>query len=179
VIRTRAIADTSGIDAQIKLLDEHDKIVAAAGQRAYNRVAPEALAELRQEPPKARRPIEWTSDRQRKKVMILYRELGIKEWTRTHALSQAWIMRSVIDGKVFRIELENPSPIAKFVYGSMAKTRASALRFKQKFHTNTGWQDATTTGAKWTQAMIDEFRKEYRQEIKVRMRAYTGRTRRR
>jgi hypothetical protein len=173
MIRTKATADTSGIDATIALLQDHDKVVATAGNRAYNRVAPEALAELRKEPGEAKKPIEWTSLKQRRYVMAMYREQGITEYTRSHKLSQSWIVSSLIEGKVFRIIFENTAPQAKFVYGSLAQNRVTALRFKQKFHTNTGWQDATDTATKWTRAMIEEFRREYKLEIQVRRRAYT------
>lgn len=179
MIRTKAVTDTSPVDATIAILEDHTKIVAETAQRVHDRMAPEALAELHKEPGEAKQPIEWQSDKQRKFVMAMYREKGITKYTRTHQLSQAWTIVTIPEGKVFRIVFENPAPQAKFVYGSLAQDRAAALRFKQRMHTNTGWQDATDTASKWTRAMISEFRKEYKLEIQVRRRAYTrGRKRR-
>lgn len=183
MIRARAIADTTGIDATIALLDDHSKVIAAAGQRAYDRVAPQALAELQKEPGEVKYTkdgkLDWASEKQRKFVMAMYREKGIEKYTRTHQLSQGWTVVATTEGGVFRIVIENPAPQAKFVYGSLAQDRAAALRFKQRFHTNTGWQDATDTVKKWTDAMIEAFRKEYKLEIQVRRRAYTKGSKRR
>jgi hypothetical protein len=179
MIRTKATADTSGIDGTIAMLKDHAKVIAAAGQRAHARVAPQALAELRQEPGEPKRPIEWASERQRKFVMAMYREKGIERYERSHALSQGWTFLAFTEGRIFKTVIENPAPQAKYVYGSMAQNRAAALRFKQKMHTNTGWQDATDTASKWTREMIDAFREEYKLEIQVRRRAYTKGTRRR
>jgi hypothetical protein len=179
MIRTTATADTSGIDAFKQLLDDQPKIVAEVGQRVYNRHAPEALNELRKEPGAVKKPIQWTSERQRKFVMAARREKSITgDYERTHELSQGWTIRAITEGVTFRIIFENPSPAAKFVYGSMAQNKAAALRFKQKFHSNTGWLDAAETGAKWTKVMMDDFRQEYKLEVTVRRRAYTRGTKR-
>ena len=179
MIRTHAAANTSPIDATIAMLEDHTRIIAAVGQRVHDRVAPEALAELRREPGPAKQPIEWESDKQRRYVMMVYREKGITEYSRSHKLSQGWIVKTLTEGRVFRIEMENPAPQAKFVYGSLAQNRAAALRFKQRFHTNTGWQDATDAASKWTRIMIEEFRKEHKLELQVRRRAYTKGSKRR
>jgi len=179
MIRTKASADTTAIDGTIAMLKDQPKIIAAAGKRAHDKIAPQALAELRKEPPPAERPIEWASEKQRRFVMAMYREKGIEKYERTHQLSESWKFLALTEGRVFRVEIENPAPQAKFVYGSMAQNRAAALRFKQKMHSNTGWQDVTDTATKWTRALIDEFRKEYKLEIQVRRRAYTKGSRRR
>lgn len=178
-IRTKAIADTSGIDGTIAMLKDSPKMIAAAGNRAHDKIAPQALAELQKEPGPVKEPIEWASERQRKFVMAMYREKGIEKYERTHQLSQGWTFLSFTEGRVFRVEIENPAPQAKFVYGSMAQNRVAALRFKQAMHSNTGWQDVTDTATKWTRAMIDAFREEYKLELQVRRRAYTKGTRRR
>lgn len=178
MIRSKGIADTGGIDGTIAMLKDHARIVATAGQRAHDKVAPLALAELRKEPPPAKQPIEWASERQRRFVMAMYREKGIEKYERSHRLSESWTFLAITEGRIFRVEIENPAPQAKFVYGSMAQNRAAALRFKQKMHSSTGWIDATDAATKWTKAMIEEFRKEYKLEIQFRRRAYTKGTRR-
>jgi hypothetical protein len=179
MIRTKASADTSSIDGTIAMLKDHTKIVTAAGQRAHDKVAPQALAELRKEPPPVKEPIVWQSEKQRKFVMAMYREKGIERYERTHRLSQGWTFLALTVGRVFKVEIENAAPQAKFVYGSLAQNRVAALRFKQKMHTNTQWLDATDVATKWTRAMIDAFKEEYKLEIDVRRRAYTKGSRRR
>jgi hypothetical protein len=178
-IRTKAIADTSGIDGTIAMLKDQPKIIAAAGKRAHDTIAPQALAELRKEPGPVKEPIVWASERQRKFVMAMYREKGIEKYERSHKLSQGWTFLAFTEGRVFKTVIENPAEAARYVYGSMAQNRAAALRFKQAMHSNTGWQDVTDTATKWTKAMIDAFRVEYKLEIQVRRRAYTKGSRRR
>lgn len=180
MIRTHATVNTNPIDATIALVRDHTKILQAAGQRAHDRVAPEALADLRREPGPVKQPIVWASDAQRRYVMMIYRQKGIKDgYERSHQLSQAWTFVAVFEGQIFRAVIENPAPQAKFVYGSLAQSRAAALRFKQKMHAATGWQDATDTATKWTRTLLEVFRKEYTQEIRVRRRAYTQGSKRR
>jgi hypothetical protein len=173
MIRNKASADTSPIDGQIAMLKDHAKLVEAAGQRAYDKIAPQALEELRREPGPVKQPVQWTSDDQRIAVMIKYREQGIEKYERSHKLSQSWTFIVFTEGRIFKAVMENPAPQAKFVYGSMAQNRVAALRFKQIMHSNTGWQDITDTATKWTRALLDAFREEYKLEVQVRRRAYT------
>ncbi|MDC6657679.1 hypothetical protein OEZ74_25740, partial [Leclercia adecarboxylata] len=137
MIRSHATANTSPIDATIALPPDHAKILQAAGHRAHDRVAPEALAELRREPGPVKQPVQWESDKQRRYVMMLYKQEGIEKWDRSHQLSQAWTFVAVFEGQVFKAVIENPAPMAKYVYGSLAQNRAAALRFKQRMHTAT------------------------------------------
>lgn len=180
MIRTTATADTSGIDSLLDLLEAQDTMVAAIGQRVYDRHAPDALAELRKEPGAVKKPIQWTSDKQRKFVMAMLRKDNPDgtEYPRTHALSQGWVVKSSTQGNVFSITFENPAPEAKFVYGSMAKNVNAAARFQQRFHIATGWQAASPIATRWTEVMIADFRNEWKREVQVRRRAYTKGTRR-
>lgn len=182
MIRQTATTDTSSIDAQMALLESHDKVVAETGQAVVNRHAPDALAEFKKEPGPVKKnsqgKIDWTSDKQRIKVMILRREKGIKgDYERSHELSEGWTITAKIDGAIFKIVIQNPSPIAKFVYGSLAQDQAAAKRFQQQFHINTGWQAASEIATRWTKIMLDSFKELYREKIVVKRRAYTGRTR--
>lgn len=173
MIRSKATADTSPINGTIAMLKDHAKVIEAAGKRAHDKIAPDALAELRREPGPVKKPMEWESDNQRKYVMMMYREKGIEKYERSHKLSQGWTFLAFVEGRIFKTVIENAADAARYVYGSMAKNRAAALRFKQIMHKNTGWLDATDVATKWTRVMIEEFRKEYKLEIQVRRRAYT------
>lgn len=182
MIRTKATADTSAIDGLIDLLEDQDKMIAEVGQRVYERHIPELLAKLSREPGKVKKPIEWTSDKQRIAVIIKYKEMGITEWQRGmdgERLSQQWEATMKIEGGVFTMTIQNRSSISKFVYGSLAKDKTAALRFKQKFHANTGWLDAQPEVQEGIRAMLDDFGREFKQEARTRVRAYTKGSRRR
>lgn len=74
---------------------------------------------LQTEPGPPQYPIRWKSERQRRFVMWLLRTLGNLPYVRTHALSQAWIVRVLFNQKDRggTVELSNPAEAAPFVYG--------------------------------------------------------------
>lgn len=174
MIRRTVTSDTGGLDAQMNMLVNHDEVVATAGQKAYDDAAPAALSILRKEPPPAKQPIEWENDKQRIAVMIKYRKMGIEKWERGKhkpSLSEQWEITAKTLQGVFTFIVFNPSSIAKYVYGSMAKKGGG--RFQQKFHKATGWFLASETGQKVIKMMNAAFRRFYRQEVIIRSRAYT------
>lgn len=179
MIRSTATVDTSGIDALIDLVESQDKMVATVGQRVYDRLAPEALSELRHEPGKPKYPLQWTSDKQRKFVMAMLRKDNNLPYPRTGKLAQGWTIKvSDPSGGVFAIVIENPAPAAKFVYGSLAKDANAAKRFQQKFHAETGWRAMSPVVARISDDFVAAFRQEWKTEIQTRRRAFTKGTRR-
>lgn len=182
MIRTTTKIDTSGIDAFKQMLDNHAAVVAAVGQRVYDRHAPELLNSLQQEPGAVKYTnngkLDWTSDRQRKFVMAMYREKGIDKYERTGKLAQGWMVKMVTEGGVLRFVVENPAPQAKFVYGSMAKDVSAAKRFQQRFHQATGWQTVSPVVAAWMERVNAAFKDEFKQAFTTQRRAYTKGTRR-
>lgn len=180
MIRRTATSDTSALDAQINMLTRHEEVVAAAGQKAYDETAPKALALLRQEPGPVKYTndgkLDWTSDSQRIAVMIKYRKMGIEKWERgKHGkrLSEQWEITAKTEQGVFTFTVFNPSSIAKFVYGSMAKNANAASRFQQRFHRATGWLNASEEGQKVVVMLNAAFKRFYRLEVVTRTRAYT------
>ena len=132
-------------------LDDFENFVQgidAVNQQILNEVrdeiAPDALQELSVDAPPVARPIQWTSDKQRKFVMAKLKRENNLPYRRTGRLRNAW----VVEVRGNAIVIENPSAISKFVYGSLAQNRSAALRFQQGFHANTGWQPATDTAKK-------------------------------
>lgn len=183
MIRNTTTSDTSALDAQINLMTNHDEVVAAAGQKAYDDAAPAALAILRKEPGpvkyNSKGKLDWESDKQRIAVMIKYRDAGIEKWERGQQgkrLSEQWEITIKTQAGVFSFTVFNPSPVAKFVYGSLAKKGGG--RFQQRFHKTTGWFNASEEGKKVIKMLNDAFARFYRLEYRTRSRAYTKGTRR-
>lgn len=122
------------------------------------------LRQLKKEPPPAKRPIQWTSERQRRYVMMLLTRLAEENgdddigYKRTHKLRDGW--RYSIETKGYRmtITVENTAeaydPIkgeyrkyAPFVIGNygVGISPRSVKRYEkpiQQFHLNTGWKPA-------------------------------------
>jgi hypothetical protein len=177
MIRLKNTVDLTPLDNLIDAVSNADSIMQGVGQAVYDQWANQMLAELRTEPGAAKKPIQWTSDKQRRYVMAKLREEDNLPYKRTHQLSEGWESSYVLEGNGIVIIVRNPAPSAKFVYGSLAKNPAQALRFQQQFHRNTGWQFARNTVYLWLEVMDKAFRREFALALinasKGRTRAYT------
>jgi hypothetical protein len=83
-------------------------------------------------PGKVKRPIRWTSEKQRRAYFATDGFGAGIPYKRTGRLPAAWRVESAIGPGGLTISITNPSKAAPFVYG----------RWKQQFHTDTGWPDA-------------------------------------
>ena len=181
VIRIRLEADTNAIEGQIAFLEAQNEIVDEILENVVEALAPTALAALRRQPGPVKRPIQWTSERQRRAYFATNGFGAGIPYRRKGKLAAAWIME-VRDKSIV---IENPSRIAKYVYGSLAQDRSAALRFRQRFHSNTGWQPATDTAAEFLDASDKLFRNKYDEKVgeagraTTKRRAFTSGTRRR
>ena len=184
VIRIRLEADTNAIEGQIAFLEAQNEIVDEILENVVEALAPTALAALRRVPPVKRFPIgefPWTSRKQQIAVIIKLRKANNLPSRRSGKLAAAWIME-VRDKSIV---IENPSRIAKYVYGSLAQDRTAALRFQQRFHAIIGWQPATDTAAEFLDASDKLFRNKYDEKVgevgraTTKRRAFTSGTRRR
>lgn len=142
-----AVYDNGLIDAYADLADESADFVNVVTNQVVNDTADEVLADFRREPGGVRRPIIWTSAKQRRYVMWAIRQgLITAPYVRDHSLSRGWEMKVVYTpGELSRIELDNPSDIATFVYG---------LR-QQQWHRATGWLYAPDEMAIWSDILVD------------------------
>jgi hypothetical protein len=175
VIRNKTTIDLEPLEDVADFLDNFDEVVRDVGQRVVDEWAPELLTELRVTPGKPKYPIEWTSERQRKKVMADLRAKDNLPYQRSDELPNAWeVVNTSTDG-AFSILVINRSSKAKFVYGSLARNVEAARRFQQKFHINTGWQFARNTVFVWLDVMETAFRREIIDvsQSSTRRRAYT------
>lgn len=83
-------------------------------------------------PGPAKKPIQWTSEKQRKAFFATDGFGHGIPYKRTGRLPAAWRVETVSHANGITISVVNDSKAAPFVYG----------RWKQQFHTNTGWPDA-------------------------------------
>jgi hypothetical protein len=90
---------------------------------------------LAQEAPPVKRPIEWTSEKQRRAYFATNGFGSGIPYRRTGKLNRAWVTSATPTGNGAVIVLSNEAPIAKYVYGMFG-----APKPQQGFHRNTGWQ---------------------------------------
>lgn len=108
-----------------------------ARQSVFTNIVPfiERRVELqlrRNVPGPAKKPIQWTSEKQRKAYFATDGFGHGIPYKRTGQLPAAWEVLTQVRDTGLTISIVNESPSAPFVYG----------RWKQQFHTNTGWPDA-------------------------------------
>lgn len=164
MIRLTNFAEIEAIDDledMVESVDIANKIIL---DEVHDELEAEILADLRQEPGRVRYPIQWTSERQRRAYFATNGFGSGIPYKRTGKLAQAWVVE--IRGSA--IVIENPSDAAKYVYGSNAQNRSAALRFKQRFHSNTGWYTATDKVGAW----VDEITELYLEKFDDRLAKY-------
>lgn len=102
-------------------------------------VSKEVDIRLRQEPPPAKKPIEWTSRKQQRYVIAKLRREGNLPYRRTHRLAHGWHVIGEYDQGLTAIHLYNDNPVTGYVYGGSD----DAGYHQQQFHINTGWPNVT------------------------------------
>jgi len=142
--------DTKGLQQSIeKELDRLPSVIHAATIKAVQDLQP-----LRDEFAKSvgavKRPIEWTSEKQRKAFFATDGFGAGIPYKRTGKLQAGWGLLAVqnLDGST--LILQNMAEAAKYVYGFFGQRRP-----QQQFHRNTGWQTVKKTQDKTVRKMID------------------------
>lgn len=176
-----ATFNSKPIDDLIAYMDGFQQVANEEMDAALAVIVPPALNELSHEPGPVKYPIEWTSEKQRRAFFATNgfgRGIGA---ARTHDLSQSWGIVKTALGNDIVVAFDNPQPYAKFVYGSLSKTNPGL--HQQRFHVNTGWQQAADTVDFWMVALIEQFTANMRARLgemagntTVRQRAFTGRS---
>lgn len=142
MIRATSISNTEGIDNLVAALN--GPLVEEIGAQVFSEIELDLAAELTQEPPPIRRGVfkQYATPKQLRYVMAKIRR---GEWTgRTGATSAGWSISYTVSGGSFTMVVMNDEPHARFVYGSLAlSSGANPLRFQQRFHTVTGWPQAS------------------------------------
>jgi hypothetical protein len=165
MIKVTAKIIRSGLDA---ILDELIPFVlpVRVGKRVFETIEQPFLADLQRIPGPVARPIEWTSEKQRRAFFATNgfgRGIPTK---RIGRMARAWVVRSAIQAGRFRIIAENPIPESKFVYGFVsASSLSEAQKPQQRFHRNTGWHSAYSVSQRWMNTTKQEIRKEVQNEV--------------
>lgn len=170
------ISDFESFDRVIDCLDhQYDatkdfrRIAQELGRELEEFYIKPLIHDLQYYPPEPNGKIDWTSDKQRKYVMMLLRrkakdegrEPGDIKYRRTYKLRDSWHYEVKVSmGKkgIIRVRLYNDAesydPIkgettqyAKFVQGAFGVGRSATSvrryrKYMQKFHRDTGWREA-------------------------------------
>lgn len=152
---------TDPIDATREKIRELNTQSNIAMREAVEENKPFALEELQAEPGKPKYPIEWTSEKQRRYVMgyVLERDENgeIIPYQRTGDLARGWELRYIRTPEGGAFIFRNETPYVRFVGGSLARSLDSATRFKQQFHSNTGWQTYKLTVDFWSDSITETY----------------------
>lgn len=171
MIKFTNFAEIEAIDELEDLANLMEAVNLDILEEVHDELKSEILSDLAQEPGRVRYPIQWTSERQRRAFFATDGFGGGIPYRRTHKLSNAW----VVEVRGHAIVIENPSDASKYVYGSLAQNRSAALRFKQRFHSNTGWQTATDTVSQWMDEITALYLDKFDERLSKYAKSKTGR----
>ena len=141
------VTDPALIEAYTYLCEHVPEFVNTVTEQVASETGPELLKDFQQEPPPVKTPIHWTSDAQRRYVMMMKRKgLIPSPYVRTHAITLGFQMAiTYAPGEMSSIELWNAVPEATYVIG---------LR-QQRWHAETGWYYAPDKAAYWLGVLLD------------------------
>jgi hypothetical protein len=178
MLKLTAKTNTSPIALFAAYLDNFNEIVAGEGMAVYEDYKPVILQRLRQDPGPVKRPIQWTSEKQRRAFFSTDGFGGGIPTKRTGAIVNAYDVLNVTEGGVFKIIIV-ASPKSKWLKGALG---LRSKQYQQPMHKNTGYELAAPVANLYLEAMQTEFL----DRIKTRVsdfgsvtgssrRAYTGR----
>jgi len=122
--------DTDVIDTIQAVAQRQPEIVAAYVRRELRPfVSQQVDKRLRVEPGPVARPIQWTSEKQRKAFFATDGFGHGMPYKRQHKLVKAWEVRGDYTNTFSGITITNTAPAAQYVMGKR----------QQEFHKNTGW----------------------------------------
>lgn len=121
--------DSSAWDAIADGYRKSPKLMETAVKRQLPKIRRSAIEQLQQQPPPAKKPIQWTSEKQRRAFFATNGFGRGIPYRRTGALVEAWDVVAVFTPDSGSITIENNAPSATYVIGDD----------QQQFHANTGW----------------------------------------
>jgi len=157
--------DPRALEAQVARVGRLPEVIYDAMERAKERIESPFKAELEYTPPPAKKPIQWTSEKQRKAYFATDGFGAGIPYKRTGRLQNSWrfFIAKTPDGGKFTVF--NTSPVGKFVFGTIAKSDDKAYDAIQQFHTNTGWQKAKPTVVFWFDAYLEVLNDEFKRGL--------------
>lgn len=155
MIRQRATVNNQPIEDLIGYLDGYADIVNEEFGAAFDTVQPSFLGELRTIPDKPSYPIQWQSDKQRRAFFATDGFGGGIPHVRTGAYQQGWSVTYTVGGLQITVIVQNASPGAKYVGGSLSKSNPGG--FMQRMHIASGYVPAYKTTNFWLEALWETF----------------------
>lgn len=185
MIRSTQITKGEVTDPTVFVL-AHQDVAAEVFAETADTIRPQALRALGAMPGKVKRPIQWTSERQRRAFFATKgfgKGIPYKRRSGPGNLARAWKLETDTRNDEMKLVIKNDDQAAKYVYGSLAKSNPG--RFQQRFHVNTGWLDGYREVTFWQSAFNVLYQKNLRKkfqemtnDFKVKRRAYTAPRRR-
>lgn len=141
MIGRRTDFNYNGINSAIKTFELYDAYPFM--EFAVNKNEPRFQQRISKQPGKPRYPLRWKSERQRRAFFATNGFGKGIPYRRTGKLARAWVMEATRQQRGAGLLIQNPAKAARFVSGSLARKQTAALRFKQPFHADTGWLNAS------------------------------------
>jgi len=139
----RASIDIIGASNSKKMRRAFNKALVGVTKQAVA-VAQATLTQAAAAPSGVARPIEWTSEKQRKAYFATNGFGGGIPYRRTGLVNAGWNLLAVErSGGLVEVILLNTDPKAEFVYGTFNNND----RYQQRFHRNSGWSRSRTIRA--------------------------------
>lgn len=175
MIRLTIKAKTDLIGGVIDSVEGFEDFAYAVFLETFDEIKPDMMDELQHEPGSPSYKIDWTSNKQMKAFFAsdgFGRGIPTR---RTGEIKNSWTAETTREGDLFYFTVDNKNPASKFLYGSLAKNRSSALRYQQRFHAKTGWPKATDIVKKYSAKFKERYREKLHElaKTKFRERAFT------
>jgi hypothetical protein len=119
---------------------------------------------LYSEPGAVKRPIQWTSERQRRAFFATNGFGKGIPTRRTRSIINAWEV-GVNSEAGMQINIKNENPATRYVVGSLQQDVRQATRFMQQFHRNTGWQPVSIEVNKILKTVRETYEERFRREL--------------
>lgn len=155
--RTEVLTNYGALDNLVELIQVYPTLPVEIAERLVQQYEREIIDELSYTPPPAKHPIAWTSERQRKYVMMLLRSTNNLPYHRTGRMNRGWRLEVLSAPGGVAIRISNIVPYTMFVLG---KLRPRGRDPMQQFHINTGWQPAAPTIEFWGRELASEVQTE-------------------
>lgn len=139
-ITLKALFNVALVDDLEAFADEFAREAQRVALDTINALEPLLLANLQQQPGSVKRPIDWTSEKQRRAFFATDGFGAGIPYRRTGRYAAGWYVNTTVTGGNIEMDIGNSAPYAQFVGGSLSqRSRNEALVYQQQFHANTGW----------------------------------------
>lgn len=142
VIRSRWKVNTKVLDDLAAFAGDFTRIAGDIGEDLINQFDDGLLDELRYYPPPP----------------------ANSSYVRTYRLREGWTVTIQRESEGFSIIINNPTPYAKYVVGSLATARATAASFQADIHKGR-WPLTTDTVSFWFEGYLEAYQARFMNEL--------------